>query len=58
MSATRKTGPVLFSDTINSEVPWKNSQASVGNVSEEVREYEFFQQTVQLPIELVIQTLS
>jgi hypothetical protein len=56
---TRKTGPVLFLDTINLErhigqilVPF------VANVSDEVKEYMFFQQTVQLTIQPVIQMLS
>ena len=56
---TRKIGPVLFLDTVNLErhigqilMPF------VGNVSDEVKEYGFFQQTVQLPIQPVIQMLS
>jgi hypothetical protein len=56
---TRKTGPILFLDTINLERYIRQIlMPFVGNISDEVKEYEFFQQTVQLPILPVIQTLS
>jgi len=56
---TRKTGPVLFLDTINLERQiGQILMPFVGNVSDEVKEYGFFQKTVQLPIQPVIQMLS
>jgi hypothetical protein len=47
---TRNPGPVLFSDTINSErYIGQILMPFVENISDEVKEYGFFQQTVQCP---------
>jgi hypothetical protein len=58
-TVTRKTEPIIFSDSINSERQLGQIlMPFVENISDEVKEYGLFEQTVQLLIQPVIQTLS